>query len=253
MARAAKEAIEKTKEALEEYTEPHEDHPPEDVSNILYDARKSQTIPWAINDKFRVSHTLAPLTNERYFQLQEELLDVAKKNISSSNVFDPKMRLWRELAESVEGYGPTPDWKEKMFEEDAIAAINVLTFIEPLDEDDEEPAEFVDLDAATRIPFRAQQGNALLELSHSFKRPSRADKDEYFAIEAGEPNRNQLASAEKKSVAERLYHLGKRLLVERTGYVADSPDPAWHLAQTVGAFFIKQNVRMGMSLRRSSR
>lgn len=220
---------------------------------ILYDSRLGQKIPWSIDEQYRVSHTLKPLPNERYFQFQEEGEAMQEKFTKPTTaIYGPKHRLWLDIVESCEGWKPRDDWKEEMHEEDCIAAINALLHVEVLDplETEKEGDGLLDFDALTPVIFRTMQAGALLSLSLSFRRATKAEKDEALSIDANEPNPNSLASAAHISQAEKLYRLGKKLLKDREGYAEGSDIPPWHLATCVQSFFVRQQLRMGKSLRR---
>lgn len=237
----------------EELTTVYEERPPQAGPPTLYDVSQPQTIPFTITrggKSFRVSHTVQPPSNERFFQLQEDIdetLSRAKK--ASTLVFDPKLILWKEIVISRTGFVDRDDWKEATHPSDAVGVINAMLHIEVQAEEEQDVTnddELLDDDALYVVAFNAQQGNALLtNLSHSFRQESKAEMDEYLAIISDQPSPNVMASAVKMSKAERYYRLGKKLLQGSTGYASDIP--AWHLAFTVEVFLARQLGRMGKS------
>jgi hypothetical protein len=246
----------KAKQATEQFTTPYTPEAPKLTEPVLYDVRNPQTIPFAVTrggKTFRVSHTVQPPSNERFFQLREaveEALTRAKK--VSSFVYDPHVELWKEIALSREGFKERDDWKEVTHPSDAVGVLNALFHITPLAEEEQDITnddELLDDEALYVVAFHAQQGNTLLpNLTHSFRQESKAEMDEYLAIMSDQPNPNALASSEKMSKAERYYRLGKKLLRGHTGYAEGSEVPAWHLAFTVEVFLARQLGRMGKSL-----
>lgn len=214
--------------------------------SFLYDARKPQTIPLTVDKngkKFRVTHSFKPLTNERFFEFQESIEDVsAKLTKVSTKMYEPKDTLWNELIETVEGYKERADWKAGVHVSHRTEAINGLIAIQFIDGDADTAEDALwDIDDLTVIKFRTMQAGVLLtEMSHSFRPETKAEMDQFLAIESDQPEPNVLASAQKLSKAEKLCRLGKKLLVETEGYAAGSEVPAWHLAATVESFFGRQ-------------
>lgn len=88
---------------------------------------------------------------------------------------------------------------------------------------------------------------ALLTLSHSFREETKAEYDQYLAIDSEQPDENSISSADRKTKVERMYLLGKKLITETSGY-AEGEIPAWHIAATTEAFFARQSARMGKFL-----
>lgn len=243
--------------------------PEVDTATILYDAGASQTIPLELTKvvrrdgkrilkKIRLGHTLGPLSDQRYFQLQEEIdKTLNRAKAVTTALYKPKFDLWQDLNETTSGYPEKYDFAANP--SDCIKALDALIEVQipeiELAEFDaetdeiEEDAELV-LDELTVVPFRAMFSGALIvNLSHSFKEPSKADHDEFMAIETNAPiSTNRLAAAEKRTTAEKLFDLGRRLILDREGYAEGSDTPAWHLAATTRAFFLRELARMGKSL-----
>jgi hypothetical protein len=222
---------------------------------IEYDSRISQRVPLQLEqngNNIRVAHILKPLTNERYLEYQDQVADLATRiKKISTEIMSPQYQLWCDLVEGREGYKERDDWKEKTHKNDAVAAVSALLSTQVLDNSEVEgaKAELYDEDALTVIHFRALQSGVLIGLSHSFREETKAEADEFLAIDAGQDDANNLASAEKITKQERLYRLGKKLLKEHTGYADGSDIPVWHLAATTESFFLRQVARMGKFLR----
>lgn len=213
-------------------------------SPIQYDMRAGQSIPLQLtrNGKtYRVVHHLAPLTNERYFEFQEQIEDLGRRTTKlSSAVFEPKEQLWNELAESVEGYKIDGDWKRGVHIQHKSEAMTSLLEVQVADDEESKADELWSIDENIVITFRTMQGGALFtQMSHSFRPETKQDTDEFLAIEQGEPGPNDLATANRVSRAERLYKLGQKLLKEHKGYADGSEIPAWHLAATTESFFAR--------------
>lgn len=226
-------------------------------TEILYDSKATQTIPLHLekNGKtFRVSHVVNPLPAERYFQFQEsEISTINRLKRVSSSAADPLFKLWDELCTGTGGYtsSDTPEWKERVKREDALAAMSGLLYVTVLDNDEvesDDKEELYDDEAPSKVVFRAMFSGALVSLAHHFREPSLSESDEFLSITANQPNENQLASAVKQSEMEKLHRLGKRLLVNAEGYVDSSDIPAWHLAVTTKAHFMREAERMGKFL-----
>lgn len=223
-------------------------------SLILYDSTKPQRIPLRLEkpgQTFTVYHNLEPLTNERYFEYQNDIVDLASriKKISTA-ITSPQQKLWAELVTGRAGYKERDDWKEKTHPNDAVAAIAALLSVQVLDNSEIESSDkaaVYDEDELTVISFRALQSGVLMTLSHSFREETKAEADEFLAIDVGQADENNLAAAEKMSKQERLYRLGKKVLKETEGY-AECEVPAWHLAATTETFFLRQASRMGKFL-----
>lgn len=247
-----------TKEAVEENAKTN--------GHILYDAGASQTIPLSfektvrrdgrrILQRIRLTHTLNPLTDERYFQLEADIEKVRKRaSAVTTAIWEPKVRLWNELIDSVTGYPNGNDPRKAVHDLDKTKAVEALLAVDVLspetieyDIETEIIEDAVELDDEdTVIPFRAMHNGALiLNMSHSFRAETKAEIDEFLAIEQGQPNTNALASAEKLTVEARLCELGQKLLTDREGYTDDCETPAWHLAATTRAYFARQIQRLG--------
>lgn len=223
---------------------------------ILYSSRALQRIPLTLTHNGRdiaVAHNIGPLHDSRYFEYQLEIEGKAAKStdLSSDLLYGAKQKLWREIADSREGYVEREDWRQKTHQVDAAKAIDIFLGIVVKDSaPNEEETETVlfDDDALTRIEFATMfSGTLLTGLSHSFRGETQAEMDSFMAIETGELNPNVLASAEKLSNAEKLCRLGKSMLQESVGYAPGTPVPAWHLAGTTRSFFLKRLSRMGKS------
>lgn len=229
--------------------------PAESTEPILYDSRSPQRIPLELEKSgqtFRLYHNLQPLSNDRYCEFQNRITELATriKKLTTA-ILEPQHELWKELIDTREGYKERADWKEATHTNDAVAVITALLMVQVLENNEIEPKEgapVYDEAALHIIAFRAMQSGALLTLSHSFREETKAEADEFLAIEANQSDDNNLASHDKVSKQERLYRLGKKLLQESDGYAEGSEVPAWHLAVTTETFFARQAARMGKFL-----
>lgn len=218
----------------------------------MYDAGSTQAIPISFehNGKtVRVVHNLNPLSTERFFDFQEQSEQTLKRSKKvSTALFAPKDKLWTDLIESVEGYKPRDDWKDRIDQAERLAAVNALLHVTALSGDEiEDAAEdtLYDPDELTAIHFQTMYGGALITMIHKFRPDSKAERDEFLSIQANQPIENEIASATQTSKAEKLYRLGKKLLVETEGYADGSDVPAWHLPATVESYFARHLAKMG--------
>jgi hypothetical protein len=221
-----------------------------------YDSRVPQHIPLDLEkngQEFRVYHNLQPLSEDGYFEYLKDFTETLKrlKRVSTA-LHAPNTRLWSSLVESIEGYPEDwSAWKDEMDQSEAVAAVKALLHVQVLSEDEVEVTKkdaVYDPRSTTEIQFRALQSGVLMTLSHSFRKDTQAERDEFFAIEADEPDDSKMASAQKLLKAERLAGLGRKLLKDRSGYAEGSDVPVWHLATTVESFFARQIAKMGRSL-----
>jgi hypothetical protein len=222
------------------------------AATLGYDSRTQQTIPFTVEKngtKFPLSHTLDPLSNDRYFQLEDEFEKIVKKLTRVSvALYDPKILLWKELAVSRGGYKEREDWKEHTHPNDCTAVINALLNTTIADEKTEDAdGVLYDDEALTEIKFWAAHSGGLHEITHRFREETKKEMDEFLSIQTDDTSRTELASAAKVCKAERLYRLGQGLLKEHDGYAEGSDIPAWHLAATTESFFSRQFARMGKS------
>lgn len=229
-----------------------------EVASYLYDYSKPQAVPLDLekNGKmWRLIHNLNPCSEERYIQLQNEAVKAVKRGVKkpSTDILAPQRAIWNDLVSGVEGYRPREDWKDHIHQNDAVAAITAMFHVEilpELDDLDDEPeiaadTEYYDDETPTVIKFRVLQSGVLMTLSHSFKEEAKAQMDAFIRIDTNGPDSDKLASAAEETRAEKLYRLGKQLLVDSDGYEADSEIPIWHLAATTEEFFTRQMSRLG--------
>lgn len=224
---------------------------------ILYNSKASQNVVLNLDKNgktFRIVHKMNPLSFERYFQFQEnEQSTITRLKKISTAMAEPVYRLWTELCEGVEGYvfHDKADWKVRVHRNDAMAAVSGLLFIQVLDDsdmEDDETEELYDDEKPSKVQFRAMYSGALVTLAHHFREMSKAEADEFLAISTNQPNDVQLASAVKQSEVEKLYNLGKRMLVSADGYTDGSDVPPWHLSMTAKTHCIRENERAGKFL-----
>jgi hypothetical protein len=213
-----------------------------------YDRNKPQTVKMEIQKggkTFPVNHVINPISDERFFELELEIEQITKRAKSlSSDLYKPKHQLWKEVAESVTGYGKSDEWREKMYQADAVQALNAVLHCEVVTETEETGKdEVLEFDALTPIRLRVLQSGVLTEKVHNYREETKAEMDEYLSIVTSAPNPNALASAEKMSGSEKLFRLGKKLLKNVEGYASDVP--AWHIVASAQAFFEQQLARLG--------
>jgi hypothetical protein len=226
---------------------------------ILYNSKETQHVVLNLDKNgktYRIVHKLQALDFARYFQFQStEQSTITKLKRISTAMAEPIYRLWFELCEGVEGYvfHDKADWKSRVHRNDAMAAISGILFVQVLDDteieaDEAETEELYDDEKPTKIVFRAMYSGALVTLTHHFREMSKAEADEFLAISTNQPNDAQQASAVKQSEAEKLYNLGKRMLVSADGYAEGSDVPPWHLSATVKTHCIRESERAGKFL-----
>jgi len=226
-----------------------------ELSDTQYDAGTGQSIPLTLTqgDKsFDVRHSLNALTDERYYKFLEQQESVektaTKKAEITTAIHSPKIDLWNDLATSVEGYKTKDDFKESVHFTHKKEAIDGLLEVQFPDQDAAKADEGWDIDAFITVPFQAMfSGSLITNLSHSFRPESKAEMDEFLAMEFNQPDKNKMASAKRSPIQERLAELGRRLLKETTGYVPGSEVPSWHLAATTERFFLLQIAQAGKS------
>jgi hypothetical protein len=218
---------------------------------VEYDAESVQQIPLTLNRngrRFTVTHHLGPLSDERYFKFQDDAEQLAErlKKLTTA-IHGPKGSLWSDLCVAVEGYLERDDWKAGVHQTHKSTAITALCDVQILDpEAVEEEGDVWDIDAPIVINFATMfSGVQLRNMSHTFRPESEAEMDEFLAIQANQPNENELASAVKISLAERMVRLGRKVLQDHSGYKNGSPVPAWHLAATTESFFLRQIAQTG--------
>ncbi len=228
------------------------------TETILYDSKAAQTVPLDLEKNgrtFRVSHILNPIPEKRYFEFQEsEISTVQRLKRVSSAAVEPIFKLWDELCTGTVGYKASDqeDWKERTKREDALGAMSAILFTRILSNDEmavvETDTDLYDDETPSKIAFRAMYSGALVVLAHNFREVSQAEADEFLSIMSNQPSEKQLASAVKKSEAEKLSILGKKVLVGVEGYAENSDVPAWHLAETTKEHFTREADRMGKFL-----
>lgn len=234
----------------------HTNETQETETLILYDSRIEQRIPLILHKngkQYNLCHIIAPLDPDRFFEMERAAEQTASKlKKLSTDIYGPKQKLWSDLVQGREGYKDRADWKTATHQSDCIAVINALLHADVLSNDDTEITTdeiLFDDEELTVIAFNALQSGALItNMMHSFRQETKAEMDEFLALQTNEPNPNELASAIKLTKSEKLCRLGQRLLKGSTGYAEGSDIPPWHLAATTESFFIRQINRMGKSL-----
>lgn len=216
-----------------------------EVTENLYNRTKPQTIPLEItkgNKTYKVKHNVNPISDERFFALESELEKAAQKTHTVSLSLSLKAALWREIAESVEGYAPHDDWREKMHQTDAVSVVNAVLSAQVVVEETEDSTDALDFEIITPIKLKVLQSGVLMETILYFREETQSELDSYLSILQNAPDRNAIASAVKISKSEKLANLAHGLLQKSEGY--DSEVPAWHLAAAAHHHFASQLLRL---------
>jgi len=212
-----------------------------------YDADAEQLIPLEIRGH-RIVHRLRPLTNERFFQLEKERLDVQKRIAKSQNIttqiYAPNESLWNDLALEVIGFKPDPDWKIKTYFLDKTAAVGALLHTEIKEEaENAEEDELLTFDIEIPVKMDVLQSGTLIETVHIFRQETKAEMDEYLAIMTDKPKAQGFARFAHDTSAERLcdlYDATNKTAMPYAGRI-----PVWHKAAAVQTHFARQFLRMG--------
>lgn len=211
-----------------------------------YDRNAAQTICWAIEteaETYKVSHTLKPLSDERFFEFALE----SEKNLKRATKADlslltPKINLWRELVESVEGYEEAADWKEQMFENDAVSAVTHFLNVDVVP-NEAKTKKLRSFNQNTTIKLAALHGTTVFTgLEITFRRASQAERSLWIQLLAGTDE--QLASAVEISAQEKQYRLARKLFVDCKGY-ENKDIPAWHLTRAAWKYFDNLDDELG--------
>lgn len=214
---------------------------------LLYDADASQIIPLKINigrKSYQVSHKMKPLSDDRFFALESELAANNRRIATlSSDLYSPKHNLWTELVEGQSGYQERADWKDKVYANDCVQAVNALLGVEVSEADRQEETELLNFDELAEITLTSLFNGESLQTSFFFREETKDELDEYLGILNSEPQKNVLASAKKKSVSQRFCELYDLFEPETKGYAGRVP--AWHKVQAIKVFFEGQMARLG--------
>jgi len=222
-----------------------------------YDMTAQQTIPFTLekNGRFyKVSHTVRPLTDERFFRLEIEKEERAKSiSKSQTEVLIPSARLWDELILSRQGYKEVDDIRAKTNMMDKVHCILGLLHAQPkeLVQDTDNPEEILeaeilfDDDEPTEVQLEVLQGGVLITTSHFFQPETQEQMDEYLSILANTPKPHRLSSSDRKqSKSERVAQLYDDTCTKRSGYKDGTEVPAWHKLPAVMHFFANQFSRI---------
>lgn len=224
------------------------------MAKQIYDRSKNQAIPLEISKNgkiYHVSHTLKPIDDERYFQYAQENLEqtrkMSKDRETSIDLFDPKIKLWDEIAVKREGYAEKKKWKEATKFEDKINAIDTLFFAEIIeDETPQVTSELLDDDELYEVPLRVLSNGEELDTIHRLTEASKDDIDTFLQIITGQPDRSKLASFARRNrlnPAKSMSDIYDRLIDSFVGF-KDSV-PAWYKSLVATAHLTKQAERMG--------
>lgn len=207
---------------------------------ILYDRRAIQKIPLLSVDGNRQSrcwHFLKPLSNERYFQLEQEVEEVInEKRNELRKIYKPYFDLWQELFIEREGL------KEKDFDvlfTEAVQAIKALIYYESAPLTQSTDNENFDFDADDEVYFGAMFSGAWLGLQIYFQNQLSGKIDAYQ--ETQKKTGTHIWNAQNRSKAEKLHELVLPFTTKANGYAeADSlidVVPAWHITKAADELF----------------
>ena len=227
------------------------------VAGYLYDADSRQTIPLEIEKsgrRYRVSHTLEPLSDDRWYQLERER-DGARRRITkdqafSTAAFAPNSKLWQEIAVGRAGYAERDDWRAATHIFDRTQAVSALLSAVPVPPPDEQ-SDILDAELLADdeyvITLQVMQSGVLMATTHFLREETTEEMDQYLAIQSEKPGPFDLPSAagSLKCAAERLAALYDRIVVSSDGYTGRVP--AWHKAAVAKEHFGRQFLRMGKS------
>jgi hypothetical protein len=218
---------------------------------VLYDPDAENTIYFAVEAKgkeFRVGHTFAPLTDERYFKFEAEGEASAKRiqrRVQKDDLgidtedFSPIERLWDDLCISRVGYAEKGDWKQRVKYPEKIETVRAFFFVDlPETEIEAEAGDgelLDDDDVQVSVRLDAYQNGALISTEHFLGEASRAQIDEFFAIKANRLPKGVIASAKQKKAGERYCDLYDALIDSTIGYAGRVP--AWHKERVVMRYF----------------
>ena len=223
--------------ALEEITE---------QAATLYDANAIQKIPLTItkgSKSYDVAIELEPITDDEYFQLIDDALDSAKKLKSVSiELFQPRADLARKKAIARYGYVENKDWKTATKDADFISALDSYLQVSANTES-ESVEDLLDDSDETPIVLASVFNGIETKTTIYFREETKAQMDEFLAIDGGLPQKNALASHKKISKQKRLFALYEALVKGSDGYA--SQIPAWHGLAAVAAYLSGQLQRMG--------
>lgn len=192
---------------------------------VLYDSEAKQKIELTI-DGAKVTHTLAPLSNKRFFQMQSEIERLG--DAKPSELLTPKFSLWRELCKSRTAENGAGDIDGI----EAAAVINLITAFQTIDGDQigDTGAAF-DESAAFLVTFLGVMGGVAVPLGLTFRSLEVSDLDRFYEIrkEANETREN--LSKITESTAEKVYNFGFSMLTKAEGYKRKNFEkiPAWHV------------------------
>lgn len=214
---------------------------------IFYDCREPQKIPLLVpkgNGKVRITHHLKPLTNDRYFQFQNEIEEVAfyePKELRA--IYKPHFDLWNELL--IERVGAKESNSDALVFE-AAHAIKALLYYEKLETAADPSGEpfLYDDEADCEFSFGAMFSGAWLGLRLDFKSAFDSKTDDYLQATkkvrrwgtTGYGLRAQKPFFSKSDNAEKLYNFALPYVsggygYAETGNIAEVV-PAWHVVQS---------------------
>lgn len=211
-------------------------------TEIFYDRRESQKIPLVSSDgiiQSRCWHHLKPLSDERYFQFEDEI-EVLKirQPRKLSEIYKPHHDLWRELFVEREGI------KEKdtdvLFTE-AVQSINALVYYESFPPRDAEIGELCGEEDETAMYFGAMFSGAWLGLQIGYKSDFLNNLDGFQDTQTN--RRNLGLTARSSNKAKRLHAFTLPNITNAKGYAPPAENfiesvPAWHIVNATNDLFL---------------
>jgi hypothetical protein len=225
-----------------------EDEPkPEPPPAVVYDRHAVQNVPMQIprGDKtFNVSVDLAPIPDEDYFKLLEEIPENAKRvKTISVELFAPFANLGRRLAVARHGFKERPDWREATDDVYFINAVKGVLECVPVMEG-AATDELLDDDAEIKVTLKSPFNGKECLTHVYFREESAEEMDEFFAALRGEPQKGVLASAKRISKERRLFALFEKTRLRVENY-KNNDIPAWQAVAALESFLLMQFGRVG--------
>lgn len=191
---------------------------------IFYDSTQIQKVSLILEgadgEQSNVVHTLAPLSNQRYFQFQLELERLG--DAKPSELLKPKFSLWRELCKKREAETGTAGEIDEL---EAATVINTITAFQTIPATEKiGTVEAYDESEAFTVMFLGVMNNLAFPLGLTFRSVDVPDIDRFFEIRK-ESNLSDIT----KSTAEKVYNFGLSMLTKSEGYKNSETIPAWHI------------------------
>lgn len=187
--------------------------------------------------EYHLAHLLRPLDDARFFQLARETHEALKGATRlSTKVIEPRLALWLDLVESVEGYRPREDWKDSVYYMDRLDAINTLLAVDTAERDPLQGHVAMDDEQPSEVKLRVIQSGALVDVAFRFRGESIDHMDRFLVLHQNVMQTLSVLWPQRYvAQAERLRNLGREVLIDCDGYIGEPP--AWHLAIATKVYF----------------